>query len=141
MIPGMQILQACRREVLTLKASHQQRKALAVVLDGGGSVVKKKTIANTALNTFALVASIFFSRPPTLHHLLIKPQHFTLLTCLDPSSVASGGRSGSWPRADLLDTVNISSTTERLPDLPRAVRHHCSRVLHLMPDGVSAHNA
>lgn len=55
--------------------------------------------------------------------------------------MASGGQSGSWPRADLLDTVNISSTTEHLPDLPWAVRHHCSRVLHLMPDGVSAHNA
>lgn len=49
MIPGMQILQACRREVLTLKASHQQRKALAVVLDGGGECSKKKQQLQTRL--------------------------------------------------------------------------------------------
>ena len=49
-----------------------------------GRCSKKATITNTAVNTFALVASILFSQPSTLHHLLIKPQHFTLLTCFDP---------------------------------------------------------
>lgn len=118
----MQIFQARRRGVLTLKWIINRKRLGSCIREG--TVVKSKNPKHGCADAF-----------PRGLNFLVALQHFTawwlnlnisLRWLVWPPSVASGGWSDSWPRADLLDTVNISSATKHLPESPWAVRHQCS---------------
>lgn len=149
----MQIFQACRREVLTLKWTIIRKWLGSCIREGNCS--KKREITNMAPpphtffppNTCKYICSWleFSGRPSTLGCLVIKPQHFTPLTCLTPVCGLRWMVRFLALRRSIRHCKHIFNYKALAPGRPWQSDIHAEaiflRVLHLMPDGVSAHNA